>query len=467
MNPIRAGAGIALFLSLTVGAVSSEPETVTIRGEAFQVWPVEDLNARGFDIPPAVKEDNAAWAYIDAINAYEEVPPALRDALQYAAMTAWPGEIDGFTEYLDQPKNRRAIRLAVDGTRLKQCRMPYFGDPKTSVIGVLLPHLSSMRHLSKLMTADGRRLESEGKDDEAIERYLAVMRMGQHVNSDFTLIEGLVGMAVWTLGQRALVEMVLREPLTVKQLRMIQGKLTEFGKRLPTVNKGLWGERTFGPAIVDEVCSRPLLFFSQLRGLDPASDSFGFSSEPLNANPADGWGELEFRIGRLIYPDRAIKRHMLEYYDKVLEEAEKGPREAKTLDAERYIAEEIPKWDVIPRVVLPSLSRAIELGERLKAEAAMARAVVAIRLYSIEHDGRPPPDLTVLAERLPEGVFFDPFGGRDLVYRSADESWIVYSVGPNLVDDGGQQGEQWDEFDRVRRFPPEPVEPFEREGGGS
>ena len=54
----------------------------------------------------------------------------------------------------------------------------------------------------------------------------------------------------------------------------------------------------------------------------------------------------------------------------------------------------------------------------------------------------------------------DPFGDDRLVYRPGDTGWVLYSVGPDLVDDGGQKGPRWDKLDIVYRFPPEPIEPF-------
>ncbi len=460
--------GTVVLLGAVTYLAASEPETVTIRGETFNVWPLEDLNERGFDITPVEREDNAAWVYLKAINAYEKLPAELEDAFDYARLTAWPeGEAD-LSAYLDLPPNRRALELAMKASTMRRFQMPCFGDPRSSVLNILLPNLQYQRFLSKLMVADGRRLEAQKKYDDAIKRYLAGMRMGSQVNADYTLIANLVGFGIWVQAERGVVQLVLRRPLSRKQLSELQDELGRLGERLPSIDHGLGGERIFGVAMVDELVSRPLAFFVNLRGFDADEGIFGFASGPLNANPADGWGELELRIGQLIYPDRAIKRHMLGYYDKILEKAEKGPLDARAIafDEERYIAEEIPKWDIIPRVLLPSLSRAITLGERLKAHAAMARAVVAIRLYSIKHEGGPPPTLAEVAETLPEGALIDPFSGDLLAYRPTPDGWILYSVGPDLVDDGGQKGERWDTLDMVYEYPPEPLEPFETEGGG-
>jgi hypothetical protein len=348
---------------------------------------------------------------------------------------------------------------------MDRCQMPYFGDPENSIVGVLLPNLSHFRFLGKLMVVDGRRLEAQGAYDEATRNYLTAMSMGEHVAQGHTLIEGLVGIAVWAGADAATVDMALRRPLSAKQLRALGKELDRRASRLPTAERGLRGEREFGPAMVDELSSRPLRFFGNLSALTGPSDAWDILTPNPNTNPVDGWGQLELRIGRLVFPDRAIKRHMLGYYDLVLDRAAGSAYESANLvfDEEKYINEKIPAWDVVSRVLLPSLSRATLLGERSKANFEATRAVIAIRLHVLTHDNEPPEDLSELAESLPQGALIDPFSGDLLVYRRIGSDWILYSVGPNYVDDGGQEGERWEDLDIVWTYPPETAEPFEGE----
>jgi hypothetical protein len=44
-------------------------------------------------------------------------------------------------------------------------------------------------------------------------------------------------------------------------------------------------------------------------------------------------------------------------------------------------------------------------------------------------------DLTKLS--LPADVIVDPFDGKSMKIKASPAGWIIYSVGPNLVDDGG------------------------------
>ena len=59
----------------------------------------------------------------------------------------------------------------------------------------------------------------------------------------------------------------------------------------------------------------------------------------------------------------------------------------------------------------------------------------------------PPPALSDLG--LPPAATTDPFSGEPLQLKKLPEGWLVYSVGTNLVDDGGEL----DEFQDVGAGP--------------
>jgi hypothetical protein len=61
---------------------------------------------------------------------------------------------------------------------------------------------------------------------------------------------------------------------------------------------------------------------------------------------------------------------------------------------------------------------------------------LAIRLYRADH-GRPPERLEQLAPKYLRQLLDDPFTGRPPIYRPQGESYRLYSVGPDLDDDGG------------------------------
>ena len=447
---------------LADASLAEGPETVRMRDQEFTIWPADELIERGFHVPKIPREHNAAWVYIEAVNAYAELPAQIVDAFDYAVRTAWPAEQPNLEEYFKRPQTRLALEKVRHAARMQRCQMPYFGDPNESIIALLLPSLSGIRMLSKMHTAEGRLLESQGRHVEALERHLLTMRMGEHIGQGITLIEGLVGIAVWSLGDRAIADLILRQPLSLPQLKQLQGQLNERAPHIPSVVPGLRGETTFGPALIDEVCSRPLRIPANIMRFFKTDADDWIGSLDGTSNPHDGWGKLELRVGQLFFPDRTIKKHMLDYYDLVLTRAERGPRRGAELefDEDEYVRNEIPQWDLFSRMFLPALLRATVLGERLKADFAIVRTMAAVRIHTLESKGEPPDSLYEIQSKLPDGAMIDPFSDEPLQYRRTPEGWLIYSVGPNLIDDDGQTGKRWDVLDIVRQYPPPPVKPF-------
>lgn len=71
------------------------------------------------------------------------------------------------------------------------------------------------------------------------------------------------------------------------------------------------------------------------------------------------------------------------------------------------------------------------------ARAVTAQAAVAIERYRLAHDGQLPETLDMLVPQYLDETPLDPFDGEPLRYRRYQDGYIVYSVGPNRVDDGG------------------------------
>lgn len=434
-----------------------QQQTITIRGEPMKVWPFEDLQERGFDVAEVPRDENAFWTYLEALNGFKDVPDEAVDAFEYAYRTAWPKGHDAKVKaYLLDPANQKAMSLARQASAMEKFQSYYFGDPRGSIISVLLPSLSPYRHVGKMLVADGRRLEEQGAYDLAFRNYVTVMRIGHHVANGITLIEDLVGVACWNLGDQAVAEMVLRRDLPRPQLQDIVKTLEELAPLRPSLIEGVAGERLFGNLLVDEIISQPT---QVLRNVSAMMSYDGVQTNDIHLN--NGWRRLEARLGQVFLPDRTIKKHMNAYYDQ-LEQLARSPIYSdfwREFNDEALVLS-IPPWDVVSRMFLPSLTRALLLNERSRMETRLTRTVVALRLFSLEHKGAAPAALEELDDLVPEEVRVDPFSGDEFVYNRTRDGWTLYSLADNQTDDGGKVGERAFDLDFVRRYPAEEVEPF-------
>jgi hypothetical protein len=96
-------------------------------------------------------------------------------------------------------------------------------------------------------------------------------------------------------------------------------------------------------------------------------------------------------------------------------------------------------WFTAPYVVLidllrPSLDATRSAMERTCAMVRAVRVLNAIQA-KVAPDAKEPPKLSELG--LPPDAIIDPFNGQPLHVKKLPKGWIVYSVGPNGIDDGG------------------------------
>jgi len=77
--------------------------------------------------------------------------------------------------------------------------------------------------------------------------------------------------------------------------------------------------------------------------------------------------------------------------------------------------------------------------QQIKLEALRNIAIGGIAVYRyINHHGNPPTDLGTLVPEFLAELPLDPFDRKPLRYRVDGDEWVLYSVGENIDDDGGE-----------------------------
>lgn len=75
--------------------------------------------------------------------------------------------------------------------------------------------------------------------------------------------------------------------------------------------------------------------------------------------------------------------------------------------------------------------------EKVAARLRLLITELALRCFRAE-TGQPPARLEELVPKFARQVPADPFSGKPLIYRVEGTNWVLYSVGPDGVDDGGR-----------------------------
>jgi hypothetical protein len=96
----------------------------------------------------------------------------------------------------------------------------------------------------------------------------------------------------------------------------------------------------------------------------------------------------------------------------------------------------LPRTQMLVKILMPSLTRAILLNTRISAQLDCAIAALAAERFRLA-EGRLPSTLEQLVPAYLPAVPIDPFDGKPLRLAQAQEGIVIYSVDENGVDDGG------------------------------
>ena len=92
--------------------------------------------------------------------------------------------------------------------------------------------------------------------------------------------------------------------------------------------------------------------------------------------------------------------------------------------------------NVLVSWLMPSLAKIVDRHEAALMRGELLQVATGLALYEAE-TGRFPAKLADLAPKYVKALPKDRFSGKPLVYKREGKGCIVYSVGVNLIDDGG------------------------------
>jgi hypothetical protein len=104
--------------------------------------------------------------------------------------------------------------------------------------------------------------------------------------------------------------------------------------------------------------------------------------------------------------------------------------------------DEDPRTPILVRLLVPSLGRVGEGSCRNQARLLCAIVALAAERYRLVH-GHWPESLISLVPQFLSKVPVDPYDAKPLRYRRLEECVVIYSIGPDDVDNGGKIDRQY------------------------
>jgi hypothetical protein len=429
------------YFNITLGMkLERKFEEIRARGEPLT------LEAAAPEMPP--RDENAAYVYEEVFHVMhfwtEAEPdgegltdvegPLIAAASDYIE-TGDPEAERTLREGFARPDTQARMETIARASRMEHCVFPlsWEGGPY-----LLFPHMAKFRDATRLVTTRAMLAAQDGDGDEAL-RWLTVgLRMSKQLRNEPTIIAVFERAAMEAILLDGAEEVLARVEVTPEEATTFRRRLTreDFVEHF---RLGMFGERT-------------LVFwlFDHIDLADDATHLINLSDETYSNV---FW---EIYMNPVAQP---VHRHdeivALQWWDEVLSGIGQPYREARTTLWPRLQDQaELPWHAPVAHLIMPIFSRA-----HAKRDAAVTRRdqfniALALNLYRQEH-GEYPRTLEPLAGTVDWPIPDDIFSGEPFGYRREGEGYVLWSVGPDLDDDGGvgpdAPGQSWEDSDIVWR----------------
>ncbi len=305
------------------------------------------------------------------------------------------------------------------------------------LLDFLLPELGRTRTLAQALAARMRVSHDAGDDADVAAAFVQGCALARAIMHQYTLIDQLVGIAISSLLNEQLRQLLLDRPMNEQSLANIADALeqmTTLPPELPYQGERLFMLDTIQWTHTDDGRGNGRLILSKLGTLQGATGQTPTGQSSL-AN-----------LASLAFPSKKQTTTQAERFYASAINAAKTPRNERVLseyDAGTWI-NQLPRRQILLRMLVPAFSSALAARDQFDALLAGTRTMVAIERFKLR-EGTYPQSLNQLVPDFLPSLPVDPYAtdGR-FIYRpldpTADEfsrAYILYSVAADQADDNG------------------------------
>jgi len=381
---------------------------------------------------PVPDERNAAIPLAEAGRLAKKIPresPALGGKPQAEVADPASGEneqIEALRAALSTPEAAGTLNFARKGAALPTC--DFHLDYSKGVCLDLSP-MTSLFQVSKVLAASARLQASHGKPEGALADIEVMLRISAFFGEAPSILSWLMMAGMDKMAIKALTDVVAKCPdLPPNALDRISRLLEEHrtgaaGALLTSLDS----ERiVFGGSVFEGILS------------GSTSPALVLKNLSLGSSPASFEEMLLTQLSNLYaMPDSPL---LLADYARYLEYM--TAMRLSVASPERPLPDvalsitKIPKTAILTRLAAPALG---SMGKQLTSyETTLDLAITGIALEKFRMaNGTYPASLDELAPLLAHPVPIDPYSGSPLIYKNLPDGLLLYSMGENRADDGG------------------------------
>jgi hypothetical protein len=352
-------------------------------------------------------QDNAMLHYILAEAFMPDPNPAggiYRDLIQQVMREGWSAKADELLPYMGSfgPMFREIRKgVAVDYAR----NIGGEQGPSSPIPNFLATQVSA-----KMLCVEGRHFESQGKYEEALDNYLAVLTMGRdHGAPNAPLIGHLISIAVRNYALRQVHDLAGSGNLGEEALARALSRLKEIESSVNPIANALREEAESMQWIINDMRKNPEKYREEA---EPHAKSWIDDVDRIEADNRDAW---EF---------------LIRY-------AETPEWEWRAKDFNRELEKRSEKYHPIVAIAMPNFTEAKTRFLVTQAKSLETQLATALAAWNLEH-GEYPESVGELVPKYFESIPVDPFSGESFRYETTGQEYRLWSVGPDGEDDHEQ-----------------------------
>jgi hypothetical protein len=373
-------------------------------------------------------DENGATLYLQALAKIQPPSPAVASAV-VANLQKPPSEDPLIIAEL--ARNREILDLIGEAVRKPSFHLPidYNTTRPFSITG---EPWQSARDLARLFEGDVAAALAVGDHDRAIETIERMFDLSELLKEEPNTITQLIRIAISSMAQASLKQTMAQVDLTPQQFASLDNRLARMVSTFTLV-----------PAMLGERAASFTTIYYLDENLDIVNEQY-----PQNA----GYEPLQsVRLSSPLRPMMmADQAHILQIMSDVIEVIDKTGREgADAMQEIEVRIQNMPKSHVLTRLLLPALVNVYNVGLRHREKLLTARLGIRVdRYYAVHH--RFPASLDEVADDSLRPIPVDHFAGKPHVYRVLPDGFVIYSTGPNGIDEGG--GKSPDQIELFTNF---------------
>jgi hypothetical protein len=341
-------------------------------------------------------------------------------------------------------------------------RRPYARFPLQYERGIAMmqPHLDILRRATTLYTLRASVELAEGQTDRAAADVATIFRLADSLAQEPVLVSQLTRAAISAYGLQVAWEGLSRHQWSNSQLAMFQDEL----RRMDFLSGGLRalrGERAIHRDTFEWIIASPERgwFRAIPRSLVEMLHYFSGADNQYRA-----WEVVTVLPRGWLYQNMlALVRFFQEQWLPTINLAERRvyPRKAEASEEHLLHMRRTP-YNLLVGIFVPSCPRYCMRVAQAQVEVDEAMIACALERYRLAH-GEFPERLDALSTQFIRNLPHDVINGEPLHYRrTADGQFLLYSVGWNETDDGGEvaltdskpPGQDFERGDWVWSYPP-------------